>query len=139
MTPRQKALFIAGLAESKKAEDIVILDMRKLSGITDFFVIATASSTKRAQTIADYIDERLHDVNEPVYNIEGYQEARWVLIDAYDVVAHIFNKDAREFYNLEGLWTTARKIRLCHPRKKRAKNPQRKSQKKSCRVKGKMT
>jgi len=116
--PREKALLVAELAKQKLAEDVVILDMRKLSSITDFFVIANASSTKRCQTIAENIETGLLEKQEHVSKIEGYAEGLWVLIDAYDVVAHIFYGDMRKFYNLEGLWGDAPRVKLCHKKKK---------------------
>lgn len=130
MRSRQKALFVADLAMAKKAESIVILDMRKLSNITGFFVIATASSTTRAQTIANNIEQGLLDKGESLSNIEGYQEARWVLVDAYDVTAHIFIDEVRRFYNLEGLWGDAPRIRLCQRKKKRKRRSKKPSKRK---------
>jgi len=116
---RQKALHVADIARTKKAEDIVILDMRKLSNITDFFVLLSAGSTRRAQAITDNIQKGLLEVKEPISNIEGYQEARWILIDGYDVVVHIFHNDLRRFYNLEGLWSDAPRVRLCRAKRKK--------------------
>ena len=119
MRPKEKALLVAELAKQKLAEDIVILDMRKMSNITDFFVIASASSLKRCQAIAEAIEAGLSEKKESVSNIEGYKEGLWVLIDAYDVVAHIFYRDIRKFYNLEGLWGDAPRIKLlCRKKKK---------------------
>ncbi|MDO8603758.1 MAG: ribosome silencing factor [Candidatus Omnitrophota bacterium] len=118
MRSKEKALLVAELAKAKLAEDVVILDMRKVSSITDFFVIANASSTKRCQTIAENIEIGLSEKKELVSKIEGYKEGLWVLIDAYDVVAHIFYGDIRKFYNLEGLWGDAPRIKLCHKKKK---------------------
>ena len=127
MRSKEKALLVAELAKAKLAEDIVILDMRKVSSITDFFVIASASSTKRCQTIAETIETGLSGKKESVSKIEGYNEGLWVLIDAYDVVAHIFYGDVRRFYNLEGLWGDAPRIKLCHKKKKiRSKKTSRK-------------
>lgn len=127
MRSKEKALLVAELAKQKLAEDIIILDMRKLSSITDFFVIASASSTKRCQTIAETIETGLSEKKESVSKIEGYNEGLWVLIDAYDVVAHIFYGDVRRFYNLEGLWGDAPRIKLCHKKKKtRSKKTSRK-------------
>jgi len=121
---RQKALFIARVAKAKKAEDIVVLDMKKLSNITDFFIIATTSSTRRAQTVIDDIGQALKKEKEPVSSIEGYQDGGWILIDAYDVVAHVFNRDVRNFYNLEGLWSDAPRVRLWQKKKrKRSRKP----------------
>jgi len=115
---KEKALLVAELAKAKLAEDIVILDMRKVSSITDFFVIASASSTKRCQTIADNIEAGLSEKHKSASKIEGYREGIWVLVDAYDVVAHIFYGDIRKFYNLEGLWADAPRIKLCRKKKK---------------------
>ena len=122
MKSKQKALLVAELAKDKKAEDLVVLDMRKLSNITDFFIIATAGSTRRAQAITNNIEEGLLKAKASLSSIEGYQEARWVIVDAYDVVAHVFDRETREFYNLESLWGDAKKVRLCQrKRKKRSK------------------
>lgn len=118
MRSKEKALFVAELAKQKLAEDIVILDMRKMSSVTDFFVIASASSTKRCQAIADNIDSGLSEKQERFSKIEGYREGVWVLVDSYDVVAHIFYGEVRNFYNLEGLWGDAPRIKLCHKKKK---------------------
>ena len=127
MRSKEKALLVAELAKAKLAEDVVILDMRKVSSITNFFVIASASSTKRCQTIAETIETGLSDKKESVSKIEGYNEGLWVLIDAYDVVAHVFYGDVRKFYNLEGLWGDAPRIKLCHKKKKtRSKKTSRK-------------
>ena len=119
MNSRQKALFIAGVAKAKKAEDIVILDMKGISNITDFFIIATASSIRRAQAIVDDAKQSLRKEKESVSSIEGYQDSEWMLIDAYDVVMHVFNGDARSFYDLEGLWNEAPKVRLCQDKRKK--------------------
>ncbi|MEE8317446.1 MAG: ribosome silencing factor [Candidatus Omnitrophota bacterium] len=120
MRSRQKALLVVDLARSKMAEDIVVLDMRKISNITDFFVIATAGSTRRAQTITDNIENGLITKEESLSGIEGYQEGRWILIDACDVVAHIFSGDIRRFYNLESLWGDAPRVRLCQRKRKKS-------------------
>ena len=119
MTSRQKALLVVDLARAKKAEDMAMLDMRKISNITDFFIIATAASTRRAQTIADNIEEGLRKAGESFSGIEGYQEGSWILVDAYNVTVHIFIKEVREFYNLEGLWGDAPRSRICQKKKKR--------------------
>jgi len=115
---RQKALLIADLAKGKLGEDIVILDMRKLSSITDFFVITSASSTKRCQAIAENLETGLSEKGETNYKTEGYRDGLWVIVDAYDVVAHIFYSDVRKFYNLESLWGDAPRIKICQKKKK---------------------
>jgi ribosome-associated protein len=120
VTSKNKALLIAELAKSKKAENIVILDMRKLSSITDFLIIASSSSVRRSQSIAENIKEGVKEAKETFYKIEGYQEGDWILIDAYDVVSHIFLAEKREFYNLEELWGDASRVKLVKRKKKKS-------------------
>jgi len=127
VTSRQKALFLADLARAKKAEDIVILDMRKLSNVTDFFILATASSSTRAQAISEGIKKGLLEIKEKPSSIEGLKDARWILIDAYDVVTHVFSGELRGFYNLEGLWGDAPRIKLCRRKRKKKTKPSRKT------------
>jgi len=115
---KEKALLVAELAKAKLAEGLLILDMRKVSDITDFFVIVSAASTKRCQTIAEHIEEGLHKAGEPISSMEGRKEGLWILVDAYDVVAHVFYGDTRKFYNLEGLWGDAPRISLCQKKRK---------------------
>ena len=129
MRSRQKALLVAELAKAKKAEDIVILDMRKLSNITDFFIIATSSSTARSQTIIDNIKESLLNTGESIASIEGYREGGWMLVDAYDVVLHVFSEEARLFYNLESLWADAPRVRLCQKKRKKTTKRSKKTSK----------
>lgn len=94
-------------AGEKKAEDIVILDIGKVSIITDFFVIASGRSTTQVKAIAENIEKRLGVLGVPWYGREGYQEGRWILLDYGDVVVHVFLRAEREFYNLERVWQDA--------------------------------
>jgi ribosome-associated protein len=103
----QKALVIAKAALEKKAENIVMLDMRKVSDITDYFVVCSATSSRGAKTIAENIIEKIEKRGGRVWHTEGYREALWILLDCGDVVAHIFRNDMRDFYNLEKLWADA--------------------------------
>ncbi len=100
-------MLIAKAAEEKEGKKIAILDMRKVSDITDFFVICSASSDRRAKAIADNIIEKLAERNYRVRQKEGYVQALWILLDCGDVVVHVFKKDIRDFYNLEKLWADA--------------------------------
>ncbi len=104
---RQKALLIAKAAGELKGDEIVILDMRKTSNITDFFVICSAPSDRRVKAIADNIQEKLAERNYRIWHREGYVQALWILLDCGDVVVHVFKKDIRDFYNLEKLWADA--------------------------------
>jgi len=93
-------------ALSKKAERVVLLDLKKISNVTDYFLICSAGSDVQARVIADAIMEGL-DGSGTRFNIEGLEAARWILIDCYDVVVHIFLPEVREFYGLERLWGDA--------------------------------
>jgi len=106
---REKAKLVSEAALNKKAEDTVIMDMRAVSNITDYFVIASAPSARRVQTIAEGIEEALRKKGVRHGHIEGKREALWILIDYGDVIAHIFHEKTREFYNLERLWHDAPK------------------------------
>ena len=117
LTSKQLASKIAQLADHKKAQDIVILDMRKLVNFCDYFVLATGTSDRHAKAIAEGIDEGLSALGEHVHrgrNLKGSPTAAsldgsgaWVLLDMGDVVTHIFEPSAREFYGLEYLWQDA--------------------------------
>jgi ribosome-associated protein len=94
------------LALSKKAEDVVLLDLRKISSVTDYFLICSAGSDVQAKVIADAILDGLRG-NGVRSHVEGLEAARWVLIDCGSVVAHVFLPEVREFYDLERLWGDA--------------------------------
>jgi ribosome-associated protein len=98
---------ITDLIFSKKGYEVKILDLRKLTTITDYFVICTGDSDTQVKAIADEVDRRLRDEGIKPWHIEGYQSLNWILIDFVDVVVHIFKKETREFYNLEKLWGDA--------------------------------
>jgi ribosome-associated protein len=100
-------------AAEKKATQILALDLREIASFTEFFVIASGSNQRQVQAIADEISEQLKAVlgRRPV-RIEGYSTAEWVLIDFGDFIVHIFDKDAREFYDLERLWRDAGRVEV---------------------------
>lgn len=98
---------MASACSEKKAHDIVIVDMKKMSGVCDYFVIAGGSSTTQVRAIADHIAEVLEKKGQPIHHIEGEGQAHWILLDAVDVVAHIFLDQTRRFYDLERLWAHA--------------------------------
>jgi len=99
--------IVAAGASEKKAQDIIILDMRKVFPVTDFFIIASARSTTQSQAIADSIEEKMEEAGYKALHKEGYREARWILLDYGSVVAHVFVDEDRRFYNLEQLWADA--------------------------------
>jgi ribosome-associated protein len=109
---RPTALAIAQAGLDKKAEDVTVLDVRGLTSYADYFVIMTADSERQASAIADSIDEQLKKQGVTKVGVEGYQGGRWILVDFGDVVAHVFNRESRGFYDLEGLWADAPRFRV---------------------------
>jgi len=101
------AFKLAELALTKKADDIKILDLRKITTIADFFVICTAHSEPQVKAVADAILEGAKKDGETVWHKEGTNMKSWVLLDFVDVVVHVFLKDTRAFYSLEKLWGDA--------------------------------
>lgn len=100
-------------AAEKKAVDMIALDLRSIASFTEFFVIATGSNQRQVQAIADEINEQLKkQLQRRPVRVEGYNSAEWVLLDYGDFIFHIFNGEAREFYDLARLWRDARKVEL---------------------------
>ncbi len=94
-------------AEDKQAKDIVVLDLRKAAGFTDFFVIASGTNTRQVRAIADSVTERLAAKGvKPAY-VEGYDRSEWILLDYFDFIVHVFAPETRVFYDLERLWGSA--------------------------------
>jgi ribosome-associated protein len=107
MTQLQEAVQAA---ESKKAEDISVLEMDQASGaFTDYFVICSGSNPRQVQAISDEVEERLGKTGVHPNSVEGYKQADWVLLDYVDFVVHVFSPKARNFYNLERLWKSAKR------------------------------
>lgn len=105
--------IVVGMQE-KKAEDILIIDLREIpNSVADYFVVCTGNSDPMVDAIAESIDKEVHEATqENPAHVEGKANREWVLIDYIDVVAHVFKKDSREFYDLEGLWGDAKLIRI---------------------------
>lgn len=103
-----KEAIIKGMQEVK-AHDIVCIDLRDVhSAVTDFFVICHGNSSTQVEAIAkSVIETAFNDLNQKPWHQEGKANAEWILLDFVDVVAHVFYSDAREFYNIEGLWADA--------------------------------
>ena len=101
------AQIIADVAVDKKAADVVVLDIREQSVIADYFVICTGSNPRQIQAIAEAIEERLEQLNISTRGYEGDARTGWMLLDAGDVIIHIFGPMEREFYRLERLWSGA--------------------------------
>jgi ribosome-associated protein len=92
---------------SKKAEEIVVMDLKKISDIADYFIVCTGGSDLHVRAIADAVVEGLEKQGVHVWHVEGYEGGRWILIDLVDVVVHIFQETIRNFYGLERLWGDA--------------------------------
>lgn len=98
--------------EDKKAEDIKIIDISEVSVIADYFIIAGGSNRSQIQAMSDSVCEKLGRAGHPYKQIEGYDNANWVLIDFGDVIVHIFDKDNRLLYDLERIWRDGKAVEL---------------------------
>jgi ribosome-associated protein len=114
-TPRaevavQHAILCARVAEDNKARDIVVLDMRAITPLYDFFVLATGASRRQIHNIAEELDAQMTAEGEARLGIEGYESGRWVVQDYGDIVVHLFDQETRGYYGLDDLWADATKI-----------------------------
>ncbi len=108
MTLNKEQMFeLAEIADDKKAHDLIILDLQGISVMSDYFIICHGNSEKQVQAIARGIKEGAHEKNIDVKRMEGFEQARWILVDLGDVIVHIFHKDERDYYKLEKLWGDA--------------------------------
>ena len=107
--PAQIDLAI-GAAEDKKAVDLIVLDLRKAAGFTDFFVIASGTNPRQVRAIADAVVDTLGDEGVKPAHVEGYDRSDWILIDYFDFIVHVFGPETRTFYGLERLWGNAERI-----------------------------
>ena len=109
--PAQIKLATAA-AESKQAVKLVVLDLRKSAGFTDFFVIASGTNTRQVRAIADAVIESLAAKGTKPAYVEGYDRSEWILLDYFDFIVHIFAPETRTFYDLERLWGNAERIEV---------------------------
>ncbi|WP_071460197.1 ribosome silencing factor [Bacillus massilinigeriensis] len=107
MNERQLLEMAVKAADDKKAEDILVLNMKGISLISDYFIICHGNSDRQVQAIAKEIKEKSEEMGRHIKRMEGFDEARWILIDIGDVVVHVFHRDERSYYNLERLWGDA--------------------------------
>ena len=105
-----RACLSARVAADNKARDVVVLDMRGITPLYDFFVLATGSSRKQIHTVAEEVDAAMRAEGERRLSIEGYEASRWVVQDYGDVVVHVLDPDSRLYYALEDLWADAGRI-----------------------------
>jgi ribosome-associated protein len=112
MDSRKLALLCRELADDKKAEDIVILDVREVSSVTDYFVIASGTSEPHLRAIVDEISDRLRERHElRPRAVDGTLQTAWVVLDYFDVIVHVMRQDLRDRYDLETLWGDAPRVR----------------------------
>ncbi|HEX3624608.1 MAG TPA: ribosome silencing factor [Verrucomicrobiae bacterium] len=118
MDSKTLALLCREFADNRKAEDIVVLDVRELSSVTDYFVIASGTSEPHLRAVVEEITSKLRDDHDlrPV-RTDGSTQAAWIALDFFDVIVHVMRADVRERYDLEGLWGDAKRVK---PRKTRS-------------------
>jgi ribosome-associated protein len=109
---RKMALWAAELAAEKKAEDLALLEVGRVSFIADYFLIATGATGIRVRTICDHLLEKIKEAGLVPLRVEGYREGWWVVLDFGDLVVHLLQPEAREFYKLERLWSRAPQVDL---------------------------
>jgi len=107
LSSRQLALRAAQLALSKKAEDIVLMDLREVTNFADYFVLCTAGSDAQLRAVADAVVDGLASAKYKVWHAEGYEARSWILLDYVQVVVHVFLPETRLYYALEKLWGDA--------------------------------
>jgi ribosome-associated protein len=111
MDSKKLALLCRELADNKKAENIVVLDVREVSSVTDYFVVASGTSEPHLRAITDEITDKLrteHEIRPRA--VDGTLQTAWVVLDYFDVIVHVMRADVRAHYNLEGLWGDAPRV-----------------------------
>lgn len=112
MTPKETALLLAKTLDSKKGLDIKVLETGHLTTLADYFVLCSATSTTQIKALSDACEKVMKEAGEPPHHVEGHRGGTWVLLDFSAVVVHVFNEEAREFYDLERLWSDATPVDL---------------------------
>ena len=112
MTPKEMALLLAQAMDSKKGKDIRVLETDGVTTLADYFVLCSGSSAPQLKALADVCEKALKDAGEPPHHIEGHRGGTWILQDYGDVVVHVFDKEARAFYDLDRLWADAKTVDL---------------------------
>jgi len=112
MNPLNKALLCVNIILERKAADPVLFKVAKLTSITDYFLIASGKSSRQVQAIAQHLHRRMKEEGFTAFGIEGEKDGHWILLDYSDVVIHLFYQPIREFYDLEGLWVEAPRVKI---------------------------
>ena len=111
----EKALLLSRFALEKKAYDLILMEVREITSIADYFIICSGRSDRQVQSIAQGIEENLGGMGVRPHSVEGVGRGQWALMDFSDVIVHIFYQPVREFYDLEGLWADAPRVELPEP------------------------
>lgn len=111
LTPRERALECARLALDKKAIDVKIMEIGRLSSIADYLVLASGRSDKQTQAIAESVKKGLKKYGKAL-DVEGLKEGNWIVIDYGDVLVHVFQEEIRRYYDLDGLWASADRVEI---------------------------
>ncbi len=122
MDSKKLALLCREFADNKKAENILVMDVRKLSSVTDYFVIASGTSQPHLRAIVEEISSRLRDEYDlrPT-RMDGGTTGSWVVLDYFDVIVHVMHAETRAHYDLEGLWGDAKPVKATKPKAAKAK------------------
>jgi ribosome-associated protein len=106
----ERAAVCASVAEDNQGQQVLVLDMRGITPLYDYFVLATGGSRRQIHTIAEEVDAAMHALGEKRLSIEGFEVSRWVVQDYGDVVVHVFDAETRSYYALEELWADAQPV-----------------------------
>ena len=110
---RELALTAARVAGETRGTDVRILDLRGLTDVVDYFVVATGTSRRQMHAMADEIEKVVkHDLRDRTRGAEGYEEGRWIVLDYGDVMVHLFDAEARDYWDIEQLWSDAQRVPL---------------------------
>jgi ribosome-associated protein len=109
-TSLERACLAAHVATENKGRDVLVLDMRGITPLYDFFVLATGASRRQIHTITEEIDAALHEQGDERLSVEGYESSKWVVQDYGDVVIHVFDDSTRQYYGIEELWADAPRV-----------------------------
>ena len=125
MTPKNLAKKLAQFALTKKADNVVLMDLRKLTDMADFFVVCSADSDVQVKAISDAMVDGAEKIGVSAWHREGFAQRQWILLDYVDVVVHVYHREARKYYNLERLWGDAAIEEVSDDVKPKPKTPRR--------------
>lgn len=112
MEAREMARLACGALDDKKAVDVKVIGIEKVSSLADYFIIASGANRNQVQAMADHVEEVLGRAGQPAKQVEGYQTANWILMDYGDIVIHIFDQENRLFYDLERIWRDGQSLEV---------------------------